>query len=275
MSGLNLTCAGSGSQLAAAHMKWVEDLRLLPSEQGLLWRTLPQITPKLTAWEGSEWTWVLSHSSLSLLWTGNEFTGANLDTQQWKLYKGENTPPSLVPSSSSPPSVRTGTGVMGTALETCTCGARDGALPFARQLTEILQEPRAGHSSPTALGPICRGTSTWRPQIPLSQGRKKPAAWCKEGKNLVGTSVTALQGGCGLQAEGRKEEREAQEMEQPTLRGLKQKGWWSGEEPACLPEQGWAVSSLLLGCYRVLSWVVSRTGLNKAKFKKTLNRYQR
>lgn len=45
MSGLNLTCAGSGSQLAAIHVKWVEDLWLLPSEQGLLWRTLPQITP--------------------------------------------------------------------------------------------------------------------------------------------------------------------------------------------------------------------------------------
>ena len=38
-----------------------------------------------------------------------------------------------------------------------------------------------------------------------------------------------------MQAEGRKKEREAQEMEQPTLCRLKQKGWWSSEEPACLP----------------------------------------
>lgn len=84
-SGLNLTCAGSGLQLAAAHMKWAENL--LPSERGLLWRTLPQITPKLTAWEGSEWTWLLSHFSLSLLWTGNKSKETHLDTQQKNLWK--------------------------------------------------------------------------------------------------------------------------------------------------------------------------------------------
>lgn len=67
---------------------WNElNLRLLPSERGLLWRTLPQITPKLTVWEGSEWTRVLSHFSLFLLWTGNESTEIHLDTQQQNLWK--------------------------------------------------------------------------------------------------------------------------------------------------------------------------------------------
>lgn len=79
--------------------------------------------------------------------------------------------------------------------------------------------------------------------------------------------------GCGLQAEGRKKKHRsandgAAHPVQAEAEGLvEQRG-------ACLPERGWAVSSLMLGCYRVLSWAISRMGLNKAKFKKTLNKYQ-
>lgn len=87
-------------------------------------------------------------------------------------------------------------------------------------------------------------------------------------------STMASLGGCGFQSEGRKAESEVQELEQPSLRGLQEKGWWSSEEPACTHAQGWAVSCLMLGFYRVFSWVVSRTSLNKAKFKKTFNKYQ-
>lgn len=121
-SGLNLTCTGSRSQLAAAHMKWAEYLRLLPSERGLLWRTLPQITPKLTVWEGSEWTQVLSHFSLSLLWTGNKSTGTHLDTQQHNLRK--------YPSFSHA-SLLLSPAQKLLLVEACTFEPRDRALPFA------------------------------------------------------------------------------------------------------------------------------------------------
>lgn len=105
----------------------------------------------------------------------------------------ENTPPSLMPSSSSPQHTN------------CYwCDGRphwklsilDRALSFARQLNETLQEARAGmHSSPTAssaLDPIWFGISTWRPKVPLSQGWKKSAAWHKKEKNLVGMCTMAL-----------------------------------------------------------------------------------
>lgn len=246
-SGLNLTCTGSGSQLAAAHMEWAEYLRLLPSEWGLLWRTLPQITPKLTAWESSEWTWLLSHF---------HFLCCEQVTNPQKLIlilsskTCENTPHSLIPSFSSSPQHTNYYWCDGGPH--CTVGPRDRALPFARQLNETLQEPRAGmHSPPTAssaLGTICSGISTWSPKVPLSQGWKKSAAWHKKGKNLVGMCTDALLRVCGSQSEGRKEEIEAQELEQSTLCGLQKKGWWSSKEPACTDAQGRAVSCLMLGC---------------------------
>lgn len=221
----------------------------------------------------------------SLLWTGNKSTEANLDTQQQNLHKGENTPPSLMPSSSSSPPCKLLTGVMGTTLETCTCGARDRALPFARQLTETLQEPRAG------------STHHPEPAAPWAQSATEQAPG--------GPRYLRAKAGISLQPDTRKGRiwlgwvlwpyREAVACRQRAGRKrVKHKGWgsppcvgWSRRGggaarslpgfpafPACLNKGGlsaascWDATGCFPGWYPEWVWI-------KRSFKKTLNKYQR
>lgn len=170
MSGLNLTCTGSGLQLAAAHKKWVENLCLLLSEQGLFWRMLPQITP--------DWQPGREVNECRCLVTFHFRCCEQVTNPQRSIWILSSETcirvKILFLLSCLPPGPHANyTGVMETTLETCTCGASDRGLPFAQQLTETLQDPRAGtHPWPSTLGPVCQGTSTWRSKIPLSKYRR-------------------------------------------------------------------------------------------------------
>lgn len=95
---------------------------------------------------------------------------------------------------------------------------------------------------------------------------EKVCSLMQEREEFVWDKCYGLRGRLRVSGRGQEKKKyEAQMMEKPTLCRLKQQGWWSSKEPArlpahlpacspaCLPAQPWALSSLVLGCYTVLS----------------------